>query len=127
MYPNFCVSSTNEDLVQSKHPAGDMDINACKYECIVHSKCSAFEWYKNSNSLKCYLILTSTPAVNGSSISDPVSDPDVPINDPISDPAVPSNLPQQTNSQDASCHIKPTTGTTIAGNILQNLKRFISN
>jgi hypothetical protein len=100
--PDFCLSSSNEDFGPSKHPTGDMDIDQCKYECIVHSKCSAFEWYENSNSIRCYMILTGTPAVNGSSVSDPT---------------VTSRLSRQTKPQDSSCHIKPTTGRTNIGKI----------
>ena len=83
------------DLIQSKHPSGDIDIDDCKYECIIHSKCFAFDWHGNSDGVKCYLMLVGTLSVNGSSVRDP---------------AVPSNHPQQTKSHDSSCHIKPTTG-----------------
>ena len=57
-----------EDLIESKHPEGDENIGNCQAECDIQSKCSAFEWYENGKQgTKCFLILTESIAVKGSS------------------------------------------------------------
>ena len=65
-YPNFCVSSSNGDLPQTNHPAGDPSIKKCQMECNADLKCSAIEWYESGwASSKCKLMLGDTPATKG--------------------------------------------------------------
>ena len=67
-YPNFCVSSSNKDLPQTNHPAGDASIEKCQMECKANLKCSAIEWYESGwASSKCKLMLGDVPATKGSS------------------------------------------------------------
>ena len=54
--------------IESKHPEGDENIGNCQAECDIQSKCSAFEWYENGKQgTKCFLVLTESIAVKGSS------------------------------------------------------------
>ena len=69
-YPNYCVSSSNKDLPQTNHPAGDTSIGECQIECNANMNCSAFEWYEMGWDLsKCKLMLGHIPATKGSSRS----------------------------------------------------------
>ena len=67
VYPNFCVSSGNEDLVDVIYNKGDSSIEACKAKCMLLSDCSAVEWYQMEPiaGSKCKLITTAVPATQG--------------------------------------------------------------
>ena len=67
MYPNFCVSDSNQDLLQSEHSEGNDNVGKCQSECTSNNKCSAFEWYATGwGGVKCFLMLGDTPATKGS-------------------------------------------------------------
>ena len=67
-FPKQCASSSNKDVDQTNHPAGDENIEACKSECIARPKCSAIEWYESAwEDSKCKLVLSDTPATQGNS------------------------------------------------------------
>ena len=87
MYPNFCVSDSNQDLTHTEHSDGNDDIGKCQSECTSNDKCSAIEWYAAGwGGNKCFLILGDIPATKGSNGD---------------------------RWRDATCYIKPKPGTLI--------------
>jgi len=81
VYNNFCVSASDQDVMQTNWANGDASIDACKAICFSMSDCSAIEWYESGwNGSHCKLVLDSTRATQGSSGA---------------------------RRQDAECHVKP--------------------
>ena len=75
-YPSFCASSRGQRLHPTSHPTSDGGVLDCMSECSNRRTCSAIEWYgsrddqsgpNNRVRSKCNLILSTTPATQGSS------------------------------------------------------------